>query len=86
MSRRSPDSKRAKSPEVDLSKVRTVPLTRRPNKVSADEFAKPPGKDRSFHAFLDSLPDILVARDFRNLASAIASARAGSMPPARTLP
>jgi len=75
MSRRSPDSKRAKSPEVDLSKVRTVPLTRRPNKVSADEFAKPPGKDRSFHAFLDSLPDILVARDFRNLASAIASAR-----------
>jgi len=75
MSRRSPDSKRAKSPEVDLSKVRTVPLTRRPNKVSADEFAKPPGKDRSFHAFLDSLPDILVARDFRNVASAIASAR-----------
>lgn len=74
MSRRSPDSKRAKSSEVDLSKVRTVPLTRRANKVSADEFAKPPGKDRSFHAFLDSLPDILVARDFRNVTDAIASA------------
>jgi len=47
---------------------------RRPNKVSAEEFAKPPGKDRSFHAFLSSLPDILVARDFRLLVEAIANA------------
>lgn len=74
MSRRSPDAKRAKSEEVDLARVRTVPLSRRDNKVSAGEFAKPPGKDRSFHAFLESLPDILVARDFRRLVDAIAAA------------
>ena len=74
MSRRSPDSKRANSQEVDLARVRTVPLTRRENKVSAEEFAKPPGKDRSFHAFVDSLPDILVARDFRRLVTAIVDA------------
>ncbi|HEU4997216.1 MAG TPA: hypothetical protein VFT29_20505 [Gemmatimonadaceae bacterium] len=75
MSRRSPDSKRAKStPEVDLSKVRTVPVTRRENKVSADEFAKVPGKDRSFGAFIASLPDILVARDFRRVVDAIVAA------------
>ncbi len=74
MSKRSPDSKRAKSAEVDLTKVRTVPLTRRANKVSAEEFAKPPSSDRSFHAFLESLPDILVARDFRAVVDAIANA------------
>ena len=63
--------------EADLSAVRTVPVLRRPNKVSADEFAKPPGRDRSFHAFVDSLPDILVARDFRRVVDAlVAAARA----------
>jgi hypothetical protein len=65
---------RASAGEVDLGRVRTVPVLRRPNKVSAEEFAKPPGRDRSFHAFLDSLPDILVARDFRRVVDAIASA------------
>jgi hypothetical protein len=76
VSRRQPGSKRAdtRKDEVDLAKVRTVPVTRRANKVSADEFAKPPGKDRSFHAFLASLPDILVARDFLRVVDAIASA------------
>jgi hypothetical protein len=42
--------------------------------VRADEFAHPPADDRSFRAFLGSLPDILVARDFRRVVSAIASA------------
>ena len=60
--------------EADLSKVRTVPLTRRTNKVGVDEFAKPPGKERSFRAFLASLPDILVARDFKRLVDAIVGA------------
>jgi len=60
-----------------LSKVRTVPIARRPNKVAAAEFAAPPGKDRSFSAFLKSLPDVLVARDFLRVVDAIASARKG---------
>jgi len=42
--------------------------------VRADEFAHPPADDRSFGAFLGSLPDILVARDFRRVVSAIVSA------------
>jgi hypothetical protein len=54
--------------------VRTVPIARRPNKVRADEVATPPGDDRSFGAFLRALPDVLVARDFRRVVSAIASA------------
>lgn len=60
--------------EADLSRVRTVPLKRRPNKVSAEEFAAPPGRNRSFRAFLDSLPDILVARDFKRVVDAIVRA------------
>jgi hypothetical protein len=60
--------------EANLAKVRTVPVLRRENKVSADEFAKVPGTDRSFRAFVDSLPDILAARDFRRLVDAIVNA------------
>jgi hypothetical protein len=76
MTRRKPDSKPRgdRETEADLSKIRTVPVLRRENKVSADEFAKPPGKDRSFHAFLESLPDILVARDFRRVVDAMVRA------------
>ena len=65
-------------PEADLSKLRTVPIARRPSKVAAEEFAHPPGADRSFHAFLESLPGILVARDFRKVVSALVrAARSG---------
>ena len=60
--------------EADLSAVRTVPVARRPNKVSAEEFAAPPRGDRSFGAFVRSLPDVLAARDFRRVAEAIADA------------
>jgi hypothetical protein len=76
MSRRRPDSEPAPSKlrEADLAKLRTVPVLRRENKVSAEEFAKAPANDRSFHAFLESLPDILVARDFRRVVDSIANA------------
>ena len=54
--------------------MRTVPVAVRPNKVSASDFAHPPGSDRSFGAFLDALPPVFDARDFRAVVSAIASA------------
>jgi hypothetical protein len=54
--------------------VRTVPVAVRPNKVSARDFAHPPGDDRSFRAFLHALPDVLVARDFRAVVDAIVTA------------
>ena len=54
--------------------MRTIPVAVRPNKVSAGDFARPPADDRSFHAFLDALPHVLVARDFRAVVSAIAAA------------
>ena len=46
----------------------------RENKVSARNFAQPPAGDHSFRAFLDALPDVLVARDFRAVVRAIADA------------
>jgi len=62
--------------EADLSAVRTVPIARRPNKVRAEEFAAPPPDGpRSFADFLGSLPDVLVARDFRRVVGAIADAK-----------
>jgi hypothetical protein len=61
-------------PEADLSAVRTIPVARRPNKVRAEEFAHPPARDLSFAAFLDALPDVLVARDFRCVVDAIVDA------------
>jgi hypothetical protein len=60
--------------EADLSAVRTIPIARRPNKVRAEEFASPPGTDRSFGAFLRALPDVLVARDFLAVVNAIVAA------------
>jgi len=42
--------------------------------VAAAEFASPPGKDRSFSAFLKSMPDVLVARDFLRVVDAITTA------------
>ena len=60
--------------EADLSAIRTIPIARRPNKVRAEEFASPPGSDRSFGAFLRALPDVLVARDFLAVVDAIATA------------
>lgn len=62
--------------ELDFSRVRTIPVTRRPNKVRAEDFAQPPAGDRSFGAFLDSLPDILQAGSFRAVVRAIAEAAA----------
>jgi hypothetical protein len=60
--------------EADLSKVRTVPIARRDNKVSARDLAQPPGDQRSFRAFLDALPNILEARSFNAVVDAMVQA------------
>jgi hypothetical protein len=60
--------------EVDLDRVRTVPVATRRNKVYPTLLAAPPGAERSFKAFLDSLPDVLAARDLRAVTAAVAQA------------
>jgi hypothetical protein len=57
--------------------VRTLPVSSRANKVLAEQFASPPPMDaggRTFAAFLGSLPRILQAEAFLQVADAIAGA------------
>lgn len=61
--------------EADLSRLTTIPVAERRNKVDQRLLASTPGTDRSFSAFLDSLPDILAAHDLRQIVQAIAGAR-----------
>ena len=61
--------------EADLTRLTTIPVTGRRNKVDQHLLAAPPGPDRSFSSFLASLPDVLAARDLRQIIQAIAGAR-----------
>jgi hypothetical protein len=61
--------------EADLTRVTTIPVAGRRNKVDPKLLASPPGSDRSFAAFLASLPDMLAARDLRQVIDAVASAK-----------
>lgn len=61
--------------EADLTRVSTVPIAGRRNKVDPELLASPPGSDRSFAAFLDSLPDVLAASDLRLVIDAVVSAK-----------
>jgi hypothetical protein len=61
--------------EADLSHVTTIPVAGRRNKVDAKLLASAPGSRRSFSDFLESLPDVLAARDLRLVIDAIVAAR-----------
>jgi hypothetical protein len=60
--------------EPDLRRLTTVPVAGRHNKVDPSLLAVPPGADRTFAAFLQSLPDILGARDLRAVIAGVAAA------------
>jgi hypothetical protein len=60
--------------EADLGRVRTVPVATRRNKVDPSLLATPPAGNQSFKAFLDSLPDVLAARDLRAVIAGVARA------------
>ena len=63
--------------EADFARLKTVPIARRSNKVDSSLLAHPPGppgSDRSFAAFWNSLPAILAAQDLRYVVDAIVAA------------
>ena len=62
--------------EFDLSDVRTYPLKSRKNKARVEDFARPSAPDASVRAFVDSLPNVLAAADFKAVVRALATARA----------
>ncbi|MBW3628621.1 MAG: hypothetical protein KY464_04910 [Gemmatimonadetes bacterium] len=61
-------------PEADLSRVRTIPVSSRPNKVQADQFATPPAQGAGFSDFLASLPRVLQAESLLRVVDAIEEA------------
>jgi hypothetical protein len=63
--------------EADLSRVTTVPVAGRRNKLDPSLLAAPPAADRSFAAFLAALPDVLAARDLRAVIAGVAAAARG---------
>ena len=63
--------------DFDLSDVRTYPLASRQSKVKADDFAKPAGSGATIGTFVDGLPNILAAADFKAVVAAIRDAHDG---------
>ena len=63
--------------DFDLSGVRTYPLASRRSKASGADFAKPYRKGSGLSAWIDSLPDILGASDFKAVVAALRQARHG---------
>jgi hypothetical protein len=59
---------------IDLSSLKTYPLASRKSKVDRADFAHPWQPEGSLEDFLERLPDILGAKDFGEIVSAIAKA------------
>ncbi|MEK7829274.1 MAG: hypothetical protein AAB256_05755, partial [Deltaproteobacteria bacterium] len=59
---------------VSPSKLKTYSIKKRKSKVDIRSFAKPCQKNKAFKVFLDSLPDILAAKDLKEIASSIITA------------
>lgn len=62
--------------EFDLSGVKTYPLASRTSKANARDFATPYVPASGLAAWLESLPDILAAADFKAVVAALRRARA----------
>jgi hypothetical protein len=61
--------------DFDLSGVTTYPLKSRASKARVEDFARPPTPGGSIGAFVDSLPRMLAAADFKAVVGAIGDAR-----------
>jgi deoxyhypusine synthase len=66
---------RYKFEPLDISTLATYPLASRQSKVTTADFAKPLPNNPSLHDFLNSLPNILAARDLGELAGLIRQAK-----------
>jgi hypothetical protein len=60
---------------LSLARIRTHPLANRRGKISVKEFASPPRRGSGMRGWLECLPRILAAEDFRAVVNAIAAAR-----------
>ena len=70
----------SKYPEIDLQRVKTYSVRQRLSKVHREELATPFRKGDFFENFYKALPDILVAKDFREIVQRIIAARKNNKP------
>src|SRR5664279_1311851 len=61
--------------DFDLSGVKTYPLKSRASKARVEDFARPAAAGGTVGGFIDSLPNILAAADFKAVVRAIDEAR-----------
>ena len=67
--------------QIDLSGVKTISIANRKSKVTPSDFAKPIDSAKaSFKDFANSLPNILIAKDLRNLVADILQAKKKNKP------
>jgi hypothetical protein len=62
-------------PKLALKGLKTYPLKDRKSKVNLEDFAQPWTPGNPFGSFLDTLPNLLAAKDFRTVVSKILTAR-----------
>ena len=62
-------------PPLPLKGLKTYSLKDRKSKVSVEDFARSWSPGNSFQAFLETLPNLLGARDFRSVVKAMLAAR-----------
>ncbi len=65
---------------LEFTDLRAEPLARRPSKVTPRDFARPLKPGARFKDFLDTLPHLLAANDFRRLVAALRAARSKRKP------
>lgn len=63
--------------DFDLGDVATYPLASRPSKVAREAFARPWVPETGMAGWLESLPDVQAAADFRAVVTAMRAARVG---------
>jgi len=68
------EKKREPVEPLSLDDLRTTSLADRPSKVQVEDFGRPWRVGASFSAFLESLPNILAAADFRQAVGAVVAA------------
>lgn len=60
--------------DIDLTKLKRYPITKRRNKVNIGQFA-PPSEDLQNKSVLDLMPDILTAKDLKEVVKLVADAK-----------
>jgi hypothetical protein len=65
---------------ADLSKVKRVSIRSRPRKVKVSDFARPPRGKMSSTDFLECLPNLLKAADFKKLVDLVVAAKRRGKP------